>query len=154
MNITYEDKEALIISQLPDKNKVTADDMNEIKQVVNANAERGNFIYSSGTTEITTSSSAVSKKCCDLSLDPGTWRIDFSGKGSSSLTNEVVNISIALGTNTTKIAGYGVAISVMNNGGGCCGTEIVEVSETDTITLNAQVKSTYQVTGYLIATKI
>lgn len=39
MEITYEDKENLNLdSSIPNKNKITADDMNQIKQVVNTNA--------------------------------------------------------------------------------------------------------------------
>lgn len=37
MKITYNDKTSLIDSPLPDENKVTDDDMNEIKVVVNVN---------------------------------------------------------------------------------------------------------------------
>ena len=37
MKITYTDKESLIDSPLPNENKVTDDDMNEIKSVVNSN---------------------------------------------------------------------------------------------------------------------
>lgn len=37
MKITYNDKTSLVISPLPNENKVTDDDMNEIKQVVNHN---------------------------------------------------------------------------------------------------------------------
>ena len=37
MKITYNDKTSLVISPLPDENKVTDNDMNEIKQVVNHN---------------------------------------------------------------------------------------------------------------------
>lgn len=37
MKITYNDKTSLIVSPLPDENKVTDDDMNEIKVVVNVN---------------------------------------------------------------------------------------------------------------------
>lgn len=38
MKITYNDKTSLVTSPLPNENKVTDDDMNEIKQVVNHNA--------------------------------------------------------------------------------------------------------------------
>lgn len=38
MKITYEDKVSLVTSPLPRKNKVTSTDMNEIKEVVNANS--------------------------------------------------------------------------------------------------------------------
>lgn len=37
MKITYNDKTSLVTSPLPNENKVTDDDMNEIKNVVNAN---------------------------------------------------------------------------------------------------------------------
>lgn len=37
MKITYTDKESLVTSPLPEENKVTDDDMNEIKSVVNSN---------------------------------------------------------------------------------------------------------------------
>ena len=37
MKITYTDKESLITSPLPEENKVTDTDMNEIKNVVNSN---------------------------------------------------------------------------------------------------------------------
>ena len=37
MKITYDDKVSLITSPLPEENKVTDDDMNEIKNVVNKN---------------------------------------------------------------------------------------------------------------------
>ena len=37
MKITYNDKTSLVTSPLPNENKVTDDDMNEIKQVVNHN---------------------------------------------------------------------------------------------------------------------
>lgn len=39
MKITYADKESLVTSSLPNENKVTDDDMNEIKNVVNSNAD-------------------------------------------------------------------------------------------------------------------
>lgn len=39
MKITYADKESLVTSPLPNENKVTDDDMNEIKNVVNSNAD-------------------------------------------------------------------------------------------------------------------
>lgn len=38
MKITYDDKTSLITSPVPRENKVTDDDMNEIKEVVNQNA--------------------------------------------------------------------------------------------------------------------
>ena len=38
MKLEYEDKVNLITSPLPRKNKVTADDFNDIKEVVNKNA--------------------------------------------------------------------------------------------------------------------
>lgn len=37
MKITYTDKESLVTSPLPEENKVTDTDMNEIKNVVNSN---------------------------------------------------------------------------------------------------------------------
>lgn len=37
MKITYADKESLVTSSLPEENKVTDTDMNEIKNVVNSN---------------------------------------------------------------------------------------------------------------------
>lgn len=37
MKITYADKESLVTSPLPEENKVTDTDMNEIKNVVNSN---------------------------------------------------------------------------------------------------------------------
>lgn len=37
MKITYADKESLVTSSLPEENKVTDTDMNEIKSVVNSN---------------------------------------------------------------------------------------------------------------------
>lgn len=37
MKITYTDKESLVTSSLPEENKVTDTDMNEIKNVVNSN---------------------------------------------------------------------------------------------------------------------
>ena len=50
MKITYEDKVAVDpVSAYPRKNKITAEDLNEIKEVVNANADNPNAVvlYSS-----------------------------------------------------------------------------------------------------------
>lgn len=41
--IEFEDKENLRVSELPRKNKVTAEDLNEIKSVVNSNMS--NFVW-------------------------------------------------------------------------------------------------------------
>ena len=46
--ITYADKISLVTSPLPDENKVTDNDMNEIKSVVNTNADTLDLVAETG----------------------------------------------------------------------------------------------------------
>ena len=88
--IQYVDKETLYnLTSIPDKNKCTADDLNEIKQVVNNNADE--LANAKGQVEYSTTEKVI-----------GTW---IDGK---PVYRKVVEIG-ALGNNGTKTVPHGIS---------------------------------------------
>lgn len=96
MKITYDDKVSLTTSPLPRTNKCTSEDMNEIKQVINANADLLNVIMPVGSIlEYAGETAPTNWLICDGSLISRTTYSDLfkligetfgSGDGTSTFS--------------------------------------------------------------------
>lgn len=156
--INYTDKESLITSPLPAENKIMDTDMNEIKSVVNNNANELGLLISSGsnsngtyikfsngimicTKKINLSNqiinTAIGSSYSSANIDLGTFSESFS-------STPVVNISLA-GSNYTGSVGYLSNISSTN----CGKLQIIRPTQTTTgqYTVNIIAIGTYNIGG-------
>ena len=82
MKITYTDKEYLDInSDVPDKNKVTDDDLNEIKNVVNTNYDEAGNISNLDTTDKTSLVNAINEIVPDITASANAGHISIGKVG-------------------------------------------------------------------------
>jgi len=124
--ITYDDKEQYLVNPLPDVNKVTAGDMNEIKAVVNANAsagisdgDKGDITVSSSGTVWTIDNGATAKYVIDqasASTAGGTITLDMNSQIQRSFVGSATFATakaIAL-SNTTNSLFFNFFFEVTN----------------------------------------
>lgn len=129
MKITYEDKESRLIDEsVPNKNKVRAEDMNEIKNVINENDE--NAIYKENIKQIKTISDNDSYSCSYIN-NIATMETIFNGTGAKPTGTGASGEAIT--TTTKNPLDYDIVLVTVTNSGSTGEHITVPILNTDKV---------------------